>query len=135
MKLHHIFAAVATASILVSCSKTEESYVEDECALKMEAAEILLNCHTWDDAFDAADELHAIADKIKELREEQKRNAYEIEEAELSMTLAEHKEAADRIKNLRNEANDKLKRAKEHIHGNDAGNSSYLQFAVDRVRH
>lgn len=100
----------------------------------MEAAEILQNCHTWDDAFDAADELHAIADKMKELREEQKRNAYEIEEAELSMTLAERKEAQERIKNLRNEANDKLKRAKEHISGNDAGKSAYLQFAVDRVR-
>lgn len=134
MKLHHIFAAVATASILASCSKTEESYVEDRCALQMEAAEIMQNCHTWDDAFDAADELHAIADKMKELREEQKRNAYEIEEAELSMTLAEHKEAADRIKNLRNEANDKLKRAMEHLSGNDAGKSAYLQLAVDRVR-
>ena len=70
MKLRHIFAAIATAGILVSCSKTKESYIEEMCDLKNEAADIIMNCHTWDDAFDAADKLHAIADEMKELEED-----------------------------------------------------------------
>lgn len=133
MKLRHIFAAVATAGILVSCSKTKESYIEEMCDLKNEAADIILNCHTWDDAFDAADKLHAIADEMKELEEDAERHEYEIHEAELSMTQTEQKAANDNIKNQLNAADDKMKRAKEHIAGNDAGKSAYLQLAIGRV--
>ena len=141
MKLRHIFAAVATAGILVSCSKTKESYIEEMCDLKNEAADIIMNCHTWDDAFDAADKLHAIADEIKELEEDAERHAYDIHQAELSMTQTEKKAADENLKNQINAAEDKMKRAKEHLfgnpatktEGNDAGKSNYLQFAVSRV--
>ncbi len=133
MKAKQFFAIIAAAGVLVSCSKSREDHAEEYFALKKEAADIIMGCHTWDDAFAAADKLHAIADEMEELEKEEKKYRYEWNESELDMTNSELKIYNDQIDNKGKEAKDKLRRAKEHIKGNDAGKSKYLEYAIERV--
>lgn len=133
MKAKQFFAIIAAAGVLVSCSKSREDHEEEYFALKKEAADIIMGCHTWDDAFAAADKLHAIADEMEELKKEEKKYRYEWEESELDMTKSELKIYNDQIDNKGKEANNKMNLAKEHINGNDAGKSQYLQYAIMRV--
>lgn len=133
MKAQHLFATLAAAAVLVSCSKTMEDYVDEISSLSNEAADIILNCHTKNDAIAAADKLHSIADELEEISEELNKNKAAIAESTLDMTVAELKVYEDQITNKQKETADKMRRAQEHISKNDAGKSAYLQYAIQRV--
>lgn len=135
MKAKHFFATFAAAAVLVSCSKDREDYADDVCALVNESAELVLNCHTFEDSFEVADKVHAIADELDALEEDAEKHIVELREAALDMTVAETKIYDEQIMNKFKAAKDHLNRAEEHMDKKDSKiDTDYLDYAIKRVK-
>lgn len=118
---------------LVSCTETETKYAEKACAKAEEAAKILMECKEWKDAFDTADDLHAIADELDDLREKHRKDYVTIREEEDEMTNKEYEEYKKAMSEMNKEAKEKFQEGVKHINGNDAGKSQYLRFGISRL--
>ncbi len=134
MNTRNIFAILVAGVGLVSCSDTAADYNDKACEKVEKVAEILMDCKEWDQAFDSADDIHAIADDLAELSEARRRDRFTIEDEEADMTNEEYKEYSEAMSKRRKEARDKLAEGEKHISGNDAGNSQYLRYAISRIR-
>lgn len=134
MKTRHIFATIAAGFALSACSDTAGDYNNNACDKAEKVAEILMDCKTWEDAFDAADDIHSITDDLEALAEARRKDRFVIEDEEADMTNEEYDKYKEEMSKRRDEARKKLTEGEKHISGNDAGKSATLRYAVSRFK-
>lgn len=138
MKIKRLLTAVATVGTcltMVACTDTATEYVNKTCDLIDDATETLLDCKEWNDAFDTADDLHAIAEDLEEVNRERRLAKNEIEEDALDMTPKEYNDYIEALDKKRNESKEAFNKAVEHIKNTDAKQSKYLKYAISRISH